>query len=382
MKILMLLDHKFPPDIRIENEIQSLYKVGHKVYLACFGEEDTEITVNCTIFRRPISKFIHKSSVGILKFPFYFNYWRKFLKSIPECYKFDAIQVNDLPLAKIGYEFAQKHNAKFVLDLHENWPAFIKFATHTQSLLGKVLSSYKQWVRYEKKYCKLADNIIVVVDEAKERLVKLGIKADKITVVSNVLNLNNFAPVNLKPDPKYITLLYVGGVIKYRGLQHVIRSLPLLDENVRLWILGDGSYVRTLKQLALDLKVYDRVSFKGHLSYKAMQVYFAISDYCLIPHEKNDHTDATIPHKIFQYMYAGKPMLVSNCRPLWRIAEETRSGTIYLYNSPRSFVCAFRNLMRNKWFKSKRFVVNNRKFIKDKYNWELESKKLTKIYGS
>jgi len=387
MKLLMVLDHEFPPDIRVENEVQALHDAGHKVFIACFTQKNRtkkEITNNCTIIRKPISKFIHKTSVGALKFPYYFNFWRKFLKELFEDNKFDAIHIHDLPLAKVGYEFAHKFNTRFTLDLHENWPALLRIATHTQSTLGKFLSNNKQWIKYEIKYCQLADNVIVVVDEAKERLISLGIKSDKIFVVSNTLNLHDFETPVTTPDSDYITLLYAGGINKHRGLQYVIKGIKHvnnLEKKLRIWILGSGSYITYLKELAKFEGVENKVYFLGWKNYKEMQSYFGRSNYCLIPHVKNDHTDSTIPHKIFQYMYVGKPMLVSNCTPIKRIVEETSSGFVYNFNDPKDFAVKLDNLIKSGWHTSKEFIKENKKQVIDNYNWEIDSKMLKKIYN-
>jgi len=315
----MVLDHEFPPDIRVENEIEALIKNGNEVHLACLtfkNREVSEIINDCKVHRKQINKLIYKASVGVLKFPFYFNFWRKFMKDIMTKETFDAIHIHDLPLAQVGFEMSEEFNLKFNLDLHENWPALLRVAIHTQSLLGKFLSNDKQWQRYELKYCNLADNVIVVVDEAKKRLSDAGIRDNKIHIVSNTLNLRHFKIPNEKPDSKFITLLYAGGINKHRGLQYVIKGLRYYkerDRKIRLWILGTGSYVEELKELVETENLGGKVFFEGWKNYKEMQIYFGKSDICLIPHVKSDHTDSTIPHKIFQYMYAGKPMIVSNC---------------------------------------------------------------------
>lgn len=383
----MILDHEFPPDIRVENEIQSLNEAGHQVHIACFtkkGKNELEITNNCVIHRKPISEFIHKTSVGALMFPIYFNFWRGFLKIIFQKESFNAIHVHDLPMAQVGYEFAQKHNIKLTLDLHENWPALLRVATHTQSFFGKLLSKNKQWEEYEKKYCQLADNIIVVVDEAKARLESLGIASKKIIVVSNTLNLDGFEIPETKPDNEFITLLYAGGINKHRGLQYVIKGLKHLkglNKELRVWILGTGSYVENLKILAKDEGVENQVKFEGWKNYQEMQTYFGKSNICLIPHVKNDHTDSTIPHKIFQYMYAGKPMLVSDCAPIKRIIEETDAGLVYSYDKPKEFAQKLEQLLvENKYF-SKEFIVANQNRVKDNYNWKKESEILNLIYS-
>ena len=386
MKILMVLDHEFPPDIRVENEIQTLISAGNEVHIACLtfvGKPAFEIIDNYSIHRKPISKLLHKTSVGALKFPFYFNFWRQFLNEILKKEKFDAIHAHDLPMAQPSYEMAKKYDLKFVLDLHENWPALLRVATHTQSFLGKILSNNKQWEAYELKYCKLADNVIVVVEEAKARLSSLGIESDKIKLVSNTLNINDFKVPESKPDNNYISILYAGGINKHRGLQTVIRGLKYVkntDKKLRLWILGAGSYVQDLKRIAQEEGVSDTVYFEGWKKYEEMQTYFGKSNVCLIPHIKSDHTDSTIPHKIFQYMYAGKPMLVSNCDPLKRIVEETNSGEVFEFDSPENFASNLEKLIQNTEYFSQEFVAKSQDLVLNNYNWELDSKVLKSLY--
>jgi len=386
MKILMILDHEFPPDIRVENEIQSLYESGHEVHLACFtmkGRPEKEIADNCIIHRKAISKTIHKTSVGALRFPFYFNFWRSFVGKLFTENSFDAIHAHDLPMAQVAYEFAKKNSAKFTLDLHENWPALLRVATHTQSFFGKFLSKNSQWESYEKKYCQLADNVVVVVEEARDRLINLGIDKNKIVIVSNTLNLNDFEIPQASPDREYITLLYAGGINKHRGLQYVIKGIKVFNypnKKLRLWILGTGSYVKDLKELAVAEGVEDKVFFEGWKDYNEMQTYFGKSDYCLIPHLKSDHTDSTIPHKIFQYMYAGKPMLVSDCDPIKRIVEHTKSGLVYRYNSPEDFAEKLMELIENEDYSSGNFIEKNIKHVVDNYNWKIDSHRLNSIY--
>ena len=113
MKILMLLETEFPPDVRVENEILALTEAGHEVHLACSTRKnrpETEGFGKAIIHRKKISSFIYKSSVGCLKFPFYFHFWRKFIFTLCAKEKFDIIHIHDLPLSKIGVDVKQKFN--------------------------------------------------------------------------------------------------------------------------------------------------------------------------------------------------------------------------------------------------------------------------------
>lgn len=385
MKILMLLDHEFPPDIRVENEIEALISAGNQLHLACYtrkGRKVLESFHGAIIHRKPISTFLYKSSVGALKFPFYFNFWKSFVNQLSETEKFDAIHVHDLPLAKVGFDLSKKNNIPFILDLHENWPALLRVATHAQSFLGKFLSTDKQWIKYELNYCQKATQIIVVVDEAKDRLVKLGIDADKIHLVSNTLNFTHFEIPETQPDPDFFTLLYAGGINKHRGLQYVIKGLKYLQNAirpVRFLILGEGSYFESLKELAAQEDVIKMVDFVGWQTYAEMQKYFGMADACLIPHVKNDHTDSTIPHKLFQYMYAGKPTISSNCAPLERIINQTKSGLIYRFDEPEDFAAHVEQIMNNPKLISN-LIENGKKAVIEKFNWENDKKVIIGIY--
>ena len=358
----MLLDHPFPPDTRVENEMKSLTEAGNEVHLACFQKDKEpllEKTANGVIHRKPVSKFIYKSSVGVLKFPFYFNYWRRYVNELFANERFDAIHVHDLPLAKVGFETKCKYGVRFVLDLHA------------------------QWIDYEKKMCGLADKIIVVVDEAKGRINGLGVALDKIEVVSNTLDMNQFDPIERKEfKTDKFRMLYVGGINYHRGIQYVIQAISLLKKKgieVHFDLVGDGSYLADIKQLINELKVQDNVTVHGYKHYTQICDIYESAHVALIPHVKSGHTDNTIPHKIFQYLYAGIPMIVSNCNPLVRIVNETESGVSYPYDSPEAWAAIGSRFYAHPELLDD-YIHHGRQAVIDKYNWKVDGARLVKLY--
>lgn len=386
MKVLMLLDHPFPPDTRVENEMKSLTDAGFEVHLACFQKgnepllEKTKIGI---IHRKPVSKFIFKSSVGVLKFSFYFNYWRRFVDELCANEKFDAIHVHDLPLAKVGYEAKCKYGMNFVLDLHENWPVLLQLSKHTNTFMGKLLSSNNQWIRYEKEMCRLADKIIVVVDEAKARVCGFGIDPEKVVVVSNTLNLDQFDPIERKGfKTDKFRMLYVGGINYHRGIQYVIQAVSLLKKKgieVHFDLVGNGSYLDDIRRLISELQVQDNVTIHGFKHYTQICDIYEAAHVALIPHVKSGHTDNTIPHKIFQYLYAGVPMIVSNCDPLVRIVNETKGGLSYRFDHPEELA----DIIAGFYSHPERlndYIHYGRQAVIDKYNWKVDGSKLVDLY--
>ncbi|MFB6320385.1 glycosyltransferase family 4 protein [Saccharicrinis sp. FJH54] len=383
MKVLMVLESEFPPDVRVENEINALSQAGHEIHIACItlkGQDELIKKSNYTIHRKRISKFIHKSSVGALKFSFYFRFWGKYLRGILVKQKFDVIHIHDLPLVKVGVTLKSEFKLKLITDLHENWPALLSLSEHTKKPLGRLLCSIPQWKAYEKYYLQFPDHIIVVIDEAKNRLKKLGISDEKISVVSNTLNTDLFDFPPLNADKDRFTMIYGGGVNYHRGLQTVIRAIPELVKqinNLEVWIIGSGRYLDTLKEMAQQEGIEKNVIFWGWMPQKELLIKMNQSNVALIPHLKTEHTDNTIPHKLFQYMFAGIPIISSNCDPLVRIIQETKSGLIFEDGNTSDFCSQVMKI----YTKSVNF---DHKLAKEKiitkYNWENDSRTLTGIY--
>ncbi len=382
MRILMILDHEFPPDIRVENEIEALSEAGHEIHLACFTRKNRpeyEKDETCHIHRKAISGLVYKSSVAALTFPIYFKFWRRFISNLIRDFRIDAIHVHDLPLTEVAAGICRKNSIPLTIDLHENWPAYLRISTHTKSLAGRLLSPNKRWVEYEKRTLAAADHIVVVVKEAAQRLINIGLDPDRIKVVSNTLNLKHFKITPAEKSSEDIILFYAGGLTYHRGLQVVIQAMAEVAEpKIKCWILGEGSYKVELEDLVSGLGMEEQVIFKGWQPYEKMTEMMMDADYTLIPHLRSDHTDSTIPHKLFQYMYAKKPVISSNCVPIERIIGETNSGYIYPSAKPESLVKIFQNLNEEE---KKELGFNGARWVQQKYNWGQDSLVLIEIYS-
>ncbi|HCY00497.1 MAG TPA: hypothetical protein DG754_10190 [Bacteroidales bacterium] len=382
MKILMVLDHEFPTDVRVENEATALITAGHEVHIACYTQKEkpaNEVFKSIHIHRVEISGLMYKLSAAALTLPFYFRFWFKFLDGLFKKHGFQAIHIHDLPLSKVGSRISKKFGVQLTIDLHENWPALLRVSTHTSTLIGRMVSPNFLWTNYERRILKRANAIIVVVDEAKERISALGIDRNKIFVVSNTLNMSEFDVAAEKTDSNHFTLYYAGGINFHRGLQTVIEAVAIAKDevtNLRFRIAGFGSYRHNLEELVNKLGLTDRIEFLGYLTLKAVARNLSQADVALIPHLKTPHTDSTIPHKLFQYMYINKPIIASNCAPIERIVNETNSGIIFNSGDADDLAKKIVQLATKSVI-----IPNARHWVKEKYCWDNDSKVLVKIYS-
>ena len=216
------------------------------------------------------------------------------------------------------------------------------------------------------------------MNKAKQRLISLDIDPEKITVVSNTLNLAHARIPKFTGENKTPVLFYAGGITFHRGLQTVIRAMAKTKLNkYQLVVMGKGRYMHQLIKLTESLGLKDLVCFTGWKPYEEMLQWVGKSDYALIPHIKSDHTDSTIPHKLFQYMYAEIPVVASNCIPIERIVHETQSGIIFPSENDNRLAEILDTLnsdQREVWGE------NGKRWVEEKYNWQYDADNLNMVY--
>ena len=126
-----------------------------------------------------------------------------------------------------------------------------------------------------------ADGLIAVCQALKDRMIELGVPAERITVLRNGVDLALFHPdgrdaARRKLDLRRRTIGSVGWLIERKGHHHAIAALPRLPDT-DLLIVGEGPERAPLEELALSLGVGDRVRFMGSLDQMRLaEVYRAI----------------------------------------------------------------------------------------------------------
>jgi glycosyltransferase involved in cell wall biosynthesis len=110
---------------------------------------------------------------------------------------------------------------------------------------------------------------LTISESSKEELVERGIKADRITVVSPGISDIFYNYHSNCPKAKVPTILYVGRIKKYKGVQFLIKALVKVREKLpeaELRIVGSGDYLIGLKDLVNSLKLQSGVKFAGFVS--------------------------------------------------------------------------------------------------------------------
>ena len=65
------------------------------------------------------------------------------------------------------------------------------------------------------------------------------------------------------------------------------------------------------------------MNFLGRYSHNDLLEFLKSQDIGIVPHEKTDEIEYTIPNKLFDYMSYSLPVLVSSAKPIQRITNES-----------------------------------------------------------
>lgn len=388
----MLLENEFPQDDRVEKEAMSLINNGFNVSILCptfTNRTNYENFNGIDIFRFRIGKSLFNKLLGLIQlFPVYKWLWKKKAIKIIRQQDIDIIHLHDLPLCCLIESLKSNQKLKFVADMHENYPAMVSGQEHMKRFPNKYVISIKKWYKLEKEWLKNADLIICTASGMINRLKGEIGKSHDFILVPNTVDISKFSEsqkINIDVEKKFtedFTILSYGVVSEQRGVQYAINAIDLLKEKIpeiKLIILGGGSYLEKLKNQTLELGLGKYILFEGWQDQSFLNSFMKNTDICVIPHIKSEHTDNTSPNKLFHFMYFNKPVIASNCNYIKEIVEEENCGLIYTYDKVEEFAQHILTLYANKKMR-KDMGKNGGDAISNKYNWEKTASAMIEKY--
>jgi glycosyltransferase involved in cell wall biosynthesis len=138
----------------------------------------------------------------------------------------------------------------------------------------------------------LADAVVCPSAVTRAYLASLGIPRDKITVIPNGVDTALFSPQPLPAASDLPTLLYIGTLADWQGLDLLLEAMPaiLTNQPARLRIVGRGrgrqrkDLLRRVRKLGLD----ESVSVEPAVPHHEVPALIAQAVVCLAPLAYND----------------------------------------------------------------------------------------------
>lgn len=385
LKVCYIFQDQYPWDVRVEKISDSLARNDIEVHIISRNREGLPRMERhrdqVTIHRLP--KGFHSIVREFLNFPAFFSpFWLQSIISTVVRTASELIIVRDLPLAITAWIAGRMTGRPVLLDMAENYPAMIQ---DTWTYRGPGWADYlirnpAFLRRMERFILPKMDGILVVSEASAARIEKLGVKKEAISIVGNTPSIpkGKVGPAadEVRKQSDFI-LIYVGGLEETRGLDTLIRALPKIaavEPDVLAVLVGKGTSEPMLRRLAEEQGVEKHLHWMGWQDPKSVPSLIQAADICLVPHYVTEHTDTTLPNKIFDYMLQKKPVIVTHAKTLSEVIHFSRCGLIYQDDRPQALADAVIQLrdgeLRKKMGEAGHQAVLNR------YNWNLDSRRL------
>ncbi len=386
----MILDQPFPPDIRVENEASVLAEAGFEVILLILApdtRESVEEYQGFTIVRRYVPQKFRNWMRGLAgTIPILSWHIAREVRRLQKQYSFDVIHAHDLYMCGGALKAGRRAGVPVVADLHEVWVSVLGQYAWSTRFPGKLFISIRRWKTLEKKWASQAEKVIVITEEMRDRYTSLGCPESKVVALPNTINTETFdsytvSETIIKTYASEFTLVYTGTINLHRGLGFLLDSMPLVLRqcNARLVLVGDGRIRPELEAQVESLGIADHVFFEGWRPQAEIKSYILSSDVCVIPLVKCEQGDMSLPHKLFHYMYFGRPLITTNCTHMQRVVEETDCGIVVPYGDHEALASSIIELHRNP-LRRKQMGINGHRAVKEHYNWERSVRSLIEMY--
>lgn len=376
-RILYVWKSSFPWDVRVEKFCDSLANFGNSVVLlARWGNENLQI--------EKFGKFlIHRVGFNLnrnLFKPFPSNpYWKISLKSAIAQYQPDLIVVREFFLVDLVRKAIGVRNIPLIFDMAEHYPEAMRLWRKYNSNFFRRFLMHKVRLPdiYERKAVLASDAIITVCLEQKQRLIQqYNFPESKIEIVHNTPKLEWFEKVQKKINIPPMTLGYHGYLTLDKPIQKFVKYFADLvnkESTYKLLIAGDGEFFEELKKIALRCEKPNSIILKGEYSFDKLAEFLNAIDIGVVPYQRNGFVDHTLTNKLFDYLAAGRPVIVSNSPPMARIISETNAGMLVDIEDENGTKELLQNLDKFDW---KEMSKNAYYWAVEKYNWEVDSHRL------
>lgn len=299
---------------------------GHDVTLYCSnfpGGEPEKIIDGIKVIRR--------ASRNTFNFDLYRNLNRIFnvsdfdivIDDINKIPFFSPLLVKNVPVLAIVH-----HLFKKTIFLEAFLPAAM-YVYFTEKFIGRV-------------YKKIP--FAVVSDSSKRELIKEGIPEENIDLVYNCVDHQLYKP-DFSKKAEYPLISYLGRIKKYKSVDHLIKAMDLVKNevpDVKLKIVGDGDNLDSLKKLKTSLNLDKYIEFTGFLS-KEKKVEILQSSHLTVNPSCKEGWGLTV----IESNACGTPVIASNAPGLKDSVVDGKTGILYEYGNIKQLSESIVNLLED-----------------------------------
>lgn len=206
-------------------------------------------------------------------------------------------------------------------------------------------------------------------------------------VVYNGVDLSLFRPEDdgddavldeygLDKSDEQPALLYAGRLVRWKGVEYLIQAMPhLVPTNTHLWIAGEGPYEQTLRDLAKQLGVEERVHFLGKVEQRKLAALYR-SCSCLAA---TSFVNETFGMALCEAMACGAPVVASDFGGFREVVEDGVTGLLARPQDPADLARKINIVLADPAL-ARRLGQEGRERVLAMFSWHAVADRLEEVY--
>lgn len=287
----------------------------------------------------------------------------------------DIYEFHDPELLPYGLKLAKK-GKKVIFDSHEDYPTQIMEKEWIPTLLRRIISS--AYRAYETHVVKQLDAVLFPC--TKNGINIFENRAKQVVILSNAVMLEEMTPPQQEAQKSGDTICCTGSLTYQRGITHLIRAAH--QAGVKLILAGQYSSEEYRRELEA-MPEYSCVEYLGYIGRQELVQVYARSSIGMstILNVGQYASLDNFPTKVYEYMAAGLPVIVSDYPFMRRSVQQDDFGIAVDPADVQAVAQAIGAILSDPQ-RAQQMGENGRQAVLQKYNWDIELKKLLELYDS
>lgn len=268
--------------------------------------------------------------------------------------------------------------ASVIFDVHEDIPQDIKSKPWIPSSLRPLLSMLASG------FLRCVQGCFTAIVPATPSIAR-SFKHRRTIVVHNYPELADLerdeadVPFERRPN----TALYLGSISLLRGVEQMVRAMAdtRLPDDARLLLAGEFEDER-LRARVCELPGWSRVDAPGMLSRKAVATALSTARVGLLPLLPAPNHEYAMPQKLFEYLGAGLPVIVSNALLAYRDIVERHACGILIDPRDSSEISSAVLYLLSHPDEARAMGERGRAAVRERYQWKTQARHLTDLYAA
>jgi glycosyltransferase involved in cell wall biosynthesis len=287
----------------------------------------------------------------------------------------DLYHFHDPELIPLGL-LLRAYGKKVIYDIHENVPKDILLKQYLPPWSRHILSWFIGHL--ETSASRQFSALVTVSPMIAERFMPGN---RRTVLIHNFPDLNELAVSSEVPwESRKPLVVFPGGILPERGIRQMVHAMACLPDSSDATLdIASGEFPADLWEELTRHDGWRRVHFLGHLNRAQIIALLGSASAGLVLYLPEEQNLCAMPHKLFEYMAAGIPIIASDF-PLWRRLLKGIDCALFVDPLKPAAIAEAIQYVLSHPAESSRMGRAGREAVRRTFNWDSQAQELVELY--